>query len=324
MIAKLLPEGTPSLILLDELMNYVNRSRKSGLGGQLHSFLHNLSEVARGRKNVVLAVSIPGSELEMTVEDDADFERFKKILDRLGKAVLMSAETETSEIIRRRLFEWEGLPSDAKATVREYAEWIQDHRDQMPTWSRSTRLTKPSQRPTRSIRLPCRCSREVARCAAISANTRCPSPPSALGRRSYRMATRGVRRTRLSPSAPRRLGTHASGLLRSSSSESSDSKGPLPLTSRGAPRPTRSVSTWKPPRQSRRHGSTARWPRPFSSSRTAVSRGAKPPFLEIRLAVSEPGIDLASVDQCLEALTEACYYLHPEKGGYRFEFKGNG
>lgn len=51
--------------------------------------------------------SIPASELEMTAEDRSDYERFKKLLDRLGKAVIMSAESETSEIIRRRLFEWD-------------------------------------------------------------------------------------------------------------------------------------------------------------------------------------------------------------------------
>ena len=44
-------------------------------------------------------------ELEMTAEDQSDYERFKKMLDRLGKAVIMSAEAETSEIIRRRLTE---------------------------------------------------------------------------------------------------------------------------------------------------------------------------------------------------------------------------
>jgi hypothetical protein len=50
----------------------------------------------------------------MTAEDEADFERFEKLLDRVGKAMIMSAEWETSEIIRRRLFEWGGLPDDAK------------------------------------------------------------------------------------------------------------------------------------------------------------------------------------------------------------------
>lgn len=131
-IERMLPKGKPTLILFDELMNYVSRSRKSRLAGQLYTFLHNLSEVARGRDNVVLAVSIPASELEMTAEDQSDFERFKKLLDRLGKAVIMSAET--SEIIRRRIFEWQGLPKDALATVEEYEAWLQANKQQLPSW----------------------------------------------------------------------------------------------------------------------------------------------------------------------------------------------
>jgi hypothetical protein len=102
-IRKILPEGYSSLILLDEVMNLVSRSRKSGLGSQFYNFLQNLSEVARSAPKVVLAVSIPASELEMTAEDQSDYERFKKMLDRLGKPMVMSAESETSEIIRRRL-----------------------------------------------------------------------------------------------------------------------------------------------------------------------------------------------------------------------------
>src|SRR5262249_55081756 len=81
-----------------------------------------------------LAVSIPASELEMTAEDQSDFDRYKKLLDRLGKAVVMSAETETSEIIRRRLFEWGGLPREAKTTASEYSEWLLANRQQVPTW----------------------------------------------------------------------------------------------------------------------------------------------------------------------------------------------
>ena len=143
-IRQLFPKDKPSLILMDELMNYVSRNRKSGLGTQLYNFLQNLSEVARGLDNVVLAVSIPASELEMTAEDQSDYERFKKMLDRLGKAIVMSAEAETSEIIRRRLFEWderaitsEGkvmLPKDALETCNEYGDWVVDHRQQLPNW----------------------------------------------------------------------------------------------------------------------------------------------------------------------------------------------
>jgi Protein of unknown function (DUF499) len=143
-IRQFLPKDKPCLILMDELMNYVSRSRKMGMGAQLYSFLQNLSEVARGQDNMVLAVSIPASEMEMTSEDRSDYERLKKLLDRLGKAILMSAGTETSEIIRRRLFEWDDrafsqigkvlLPKDATETCAEYAKWVLENRKQLTGW----------------------------------------------------------------------------------------------------------------------------------------------------------------------------------------------
>lgn len=67
----------PCLILMDELMNYITRHRKSGLSAQFYTFLQNLSEEARGRKGMVLAVSIPASELEMSAEDQSDHDRLK-------------------------------------------------------------------------------------------------------------------------------------------------------------------------------------------------------------------------------------------------------
>ena len=122
-IRAFLPKDQPVLILMDELMNFVSRSRKSGMAAQLYSFLHNLSEEARGRDNMVLAVSIPASELEMSADDQSDYERFKKLLDRVGKAVIMSAESETSEIIRRRLFEWDenAVTSDGRVLLNRDA-----------------------------------------------------------------------------------------------------------------------------------------------------------------------------------------------------------
>jgi len=53
----------------------------------------------------------------MNPEDQRDYESLKKLLDRLGKAVIMAVETETAEIIRRRLFDWTGLPEEAKRTA---------------------------------------------------------------------------------------------------------------------------------------------------------------------------------------------------------------
>lgn len=117
------------LLLFDELLNYVSKHRNyHDLGAQFYNFLHTLTEFVRSRNNIVMAVSIPASELEMNTEDQADYDRFKKMLDRLGKAMFMSAEKETTEIIRRRLFEWYGLPDDARKTISEYVSWIDEHK----------------------------------------------------------------------------------------------------------------------------------------------------------------------------------------------------
>jgi hypothetical protein len=117
------------LLLFDELLNYVSKHRRyHDLGAQFYNFLQSLTEFVRSRANIVLAVSIPASEMEMNAEDQADYDRFKKMLDRLGKAMFMSAEKETSEIIRRRLFDWRGLPSDAKKTIGEYVTWLEEHK----------------------------------------------------------------------------------------------------------------------------------------------------------------------------------------------------
>jgi hypothetical protein len=125
-IRKMLPKE-PSLILMDELLNYVSRARKTGLSTQLYDFLQNLSEEARAQEHVVLCVSIPASELEMNPEDQRDYDSYKKLLDRVGKAVSMSSDTEVTEIIRRRLFDWSGFSDDMKRTISAYAEWAKDH-----------------------------------------------------------------------------------------------------------------------------------------------------------------------------------------------------
>ena len=126
MLRRMLPDG-PTLILVDELLNYVSRSRKTGLRAQLYNFLQALSEEARARNNLALCVSIPASEIEMNPEDQRDYDAYKKLLDRVGKAISMASETEVNEIIRRRLFDWGGLPTAGKDSRRAYAEWARDH-----------------------------------------------------------------------------------------------------------------------------------------------------------------------------------------------------
>jgi RNase H-fold protein (predicted Holliday junction resolvase) len=143
-IRAMLPKDRPNLILIDEVLHYVSTYRSLEYNDRLYNFLQSLSETVRGETNTVLVVSIPASEMEYTEKDEADEQRFKKMLDRLGLAIMMSAESETSEIIRRRLFDWDPkyisagdkimLSRDAIATCNEYADWMVEHRQQLPNW----------------------------------------------------------------------------------------------------------------------------------------------------------------------------------------------
>ncbi len=134
-IREMLPTG-PTLILMDELLNYISAGRKLGMRDQFFNFLQNLCEEARARTNLVLCVSIPRSDLEMNPDDQRDHDSIKKLCDRLGKAILMSADKEMSEIIRRRLFEWNGINDDAKKTITAYAEWAADHSPELAGFDR--------------------------------------------------------------------------------------------------------------------------------------------------------------------------------------------
>lgn len=152
----------PILILMDEVMSYISRYRAAGSGGQMVNFIHTLTEEARAHNNVVVAVAIPFSETEMTAEDWEDYRRLTKVLDRLGKPVLLSAEADIPEIIRRRLFEWneraldaEGrvlLPRDAVETCQAYAGWVQEQRQSLPSWFPIDRASTCSRPPTPSTR----------------------------------------------------------------------------------------------------------------------------------------------------------------------------
>ena len=134
-IREMLPTG-PTLILMDELLNYISSGRKLGMRDQFFNFLQNLCEEARARTNLVLCVSIPRSDLEMNPDDQRDHDSIKKLCDRTGKAILMSADREMSEIIRRRLFEWNGINDDAKKTISAYAEWAADHAPELAGFDR--------------------------------------------------------------------------------------------------------------------------------------------------------------------------------------------
>ncbi len=323
-VSKMLPADRPVLILLDELMNYVSRSRKSGLAGQFYNFLHNLSEVSRARDNVVLAVSIPASELEMTAEDQSDYERLKKLLDRVGKAVIMSSEDETSEIIRRRLFEWHGLPTDASITVADYSDWMEAHRHQLPSWFPidNAREALGSSYPFHPSVLSVferkwqalprfQQTRGVLRLLALWVS------------HAYVEGFKGAHRDPLITlgTAPlddpifRAAVFEQLGEARLEGAVTTDIVGKehahaLRLDKEG----TAEI------RKMRLHQKVATTI--LFESNGGQHRG-EATLPEVRLAVAEPDLDIGNVEQSLEALTDTCYFLSSEKNRYRFSFQPN-
>lgn len=333
-IRKFLPSDRPSLILIDELLNYVSRNRRSGLSGQLYSFVQNLAEEARASDRVVLVVSIPASEFEMTAEDQSDYERFKKLLDRLGKAVVMSAETETSEIIRRRLFEWDTrvvsasgrvlIPREASETAKEYADWLNEHRAQFPAWFSADHArenfesTYPFHPAVLSVferkwqELPrFQQTRGVLRLLAMWVSD------------AYQQGFKGADRDPLIGlgTAPLHESFFRSAVFEQLGETKLEGAVTTDIAGKKDSHAVRldeeAVDTIKKARLHQKVATSIF----FESNGGQTKSEATVP--EIRLAVAGPGIDLGNVEIALEALSEACYYLTSERSRYSFGLKEN-
>jgi hypothetical protein len=326
LIDKFLPRDKPALVLIDELMNFVSSGRKLGMAAQTYNFLQNLSEEVRGRDNVVLAVSIPASELEMNPEDVGDYQRLDKLLDRVGKPVLMSSEGEASEIIRRRLFDWDGvLDNDSKKTVAAYAEWVVDHRQQVPSWfpvdqaREAFEAAYPFHPMTLSVferkwqALPrFQQTRGILRLLALWVS------------RAYVDGFKGAHRDPLVG-----LGTAPldDSVFRSATFEQ---LGENRLEAAVTTDVCGKKDSWAvrldkeaedAVKRARLHRKVATVV--FFESNGGQAKTAEATVPEIRLAVAEPDLDIGHVDTVLEALAASCYYLTSERNRYRFSLSPN-
>lgn len=323
-IRKTFPKGKPVLILMDELMNYVNRFRRIGLAAQLYSYLQNLSEEARANENVVLAVSIPASELEMSDEDEADYTRYKKVLDRLGKPVIMSSEGETSEIIRRRIFEWGGLPDEARKAASEYADWAVEHRLQIPNWFPADNAkelfeaTYPFHPMVLSVferkwqALPrFQRTRGVLRLLALWVSY------------AYQSGFKGALKDPVITlgSAPLEDPMFRTAVLEQLGESRLEGSITTDITGRTESHAVRldkeAVDTIK---KSLLHQRVAK--SIFFESNGGQLR-AEATLPEIRLAVSDPSIDIGNVETVLEDLIQACYFLSVENNRFKFSLYPN-
>ncbi len=334
-IRKMFPKDKPCLILMDELMNYASRNRKSGLGAQLYHFIQNLSETARGEKNVVVAISIPSSmDLEMTPEDHTDYERLKKMLDRVGKAIMISAESETSEIIRRRLFEWDPqqltadgrvmLSRDALATCSEYAEWMQAHRQQIPNWFPVDNAQKEFEAtyPFHPVAL----SVFARKWAALPRFQRTRGILRLLAlwvSKTYQEGYKYLHRDALIGlgTAPLDDPTFRAAMFEQLGQDKLEVAITTDICGKGDSFATRldeeAVEAIKKARLHRKIATTI-----FFESNGGMAKG-EATVPEIRLAVAEPNLDVGNVETVLETLGTSCYFLTIERNKYRFGLSPN-
>jgi hypothetical protein len=322
-IRALLPE-TPTLILLDEVMNFISSTRRSGLASQFYNFIQSLSEEARARNNIVLAVSIPASiGLEMNPEDQEDYEKLKKLLDRLGKAILMSADTETAEIIRRRLFEWGGLPDAAKKTAATYSEWVVEHRQMLGDVDADSARERfaacyPFHPAVLSVferkwqALPrFQKTRGVLRLLALWVS------------KAYLDGYRGAHKDPLIGlgTAPLEDPNFRAALFEQLGN--SDLEGPVTTDIGGK----KDAHAARLDREAPEALKKARLHQKVATAILFESNGgqtrAEATMPEIRFAVVEPDLDIANVETAIEGLTASCYYLSSDRNRYRFSLAFN-
>lgn len=331
-IRKILPEKEPCLILFDELLNYASRFRSLKLNEQIYDFLLNLSGALNQRS--VLVVSIPASELEMSADDVADFERLTKMLDRVGKAMTMTAGAETSEIIRRRLFEWdtrainaEGrviLMKDAQDTCYEFARWVGNHATELSS-------SVPSEHARAHFEAcypfhPCVLSVFERKWQSVPKFQQTRGILRLLALWIQHAYEQGYRKAHPDPLLTLGTAPFSEPLFRAAVFEQLGSRAletavTVDIAGR---KEAHSIALDEQAvdaiRKEQLHQKVATAVFFESNGGTTRSEATLP---EIRLAVGHPDLDLGNIETALDGLTDRCYYLTVERKNYKFSLKEN-
>src|SRR5271157_2085786 len=122
--------GGPVLILMDEVLNFINRHRS--LADPFYAFLDNLVRAATGTRHVAVVLSLPKSAVEMTHYEQDWQDRITKIVKRVARDLIANDESEVSEVVRRRLFEDLGPERTRAQVAKTYADWCFERRAELP------------------------------------------------------------------------------------------------------------------------------------------------------------------------------------------------
>ncbi|MDI6868426.1 MAG: DUF499 domain-containing protein [Coprothermobacterota bacterium] len=142
LILEMLSRSGPTLILIDEMLEYITRFSKveEGKGtpkGQVIAFLQELSEAVKTRADALLVLTLPSSLLEQYDEEaQRALEQMEHIIGRMETIYTPVDEVEISEIIRKRLFEDLGDPSIHRQVAEAYYHLYQELKNDIPSEAR--------------------------------------------------------------------------------------------------------------------------------------------------------------------------------------------
>ena len=117
-------------LLLDEVLNFVNRHRHMAEG--FHAFVQNLTVAVTGTTPAAAVISLPRSQVEMTDWDRQWQNRITKIVHRVARDLIANDESEIGEVVRRRLFEDLGDERARRKVARTYADWCFERTARLP------------------------------------------------------------------------------------------------------------------------------------------------------------------------------------------------
>jgi len=327
-IRQFLPADRPTLVLMDEVMNFMTGARgvrveDSTLASQFYEFVHNLTEEADSRDGLAVVVSLPKSEGEMSAEDEADFNRLENVTKRVAMPYVLAKDLEIPEIVRRRLFESTGSEAEVESVVEACSAWVRERKDLVAGWL-------PSDRADEFFRVsypfhPAVLSVFERKWQTLASFGRTRGILRLLAQWVSIAYAEGFEEARDEPliglgAAPLDDQFFRAAVLEQLGTEQLAGAIQADIAGPGAHAERLDADAPDTLRKARVHRQVATAVL-FESSGGQIKEVATLP--EVRLAVGRPGVEVGNIETAVEALRSSCYYLATQAGGYRFSLKPN-
>jgi uncharacterized protein len=142
-IRQLIEKASPCVILVDELLAFIRQLEtgqkfKAGTFDSNLSFIQALTEAMKLVPNAMLLASLPESELEVGgIMGQRTLNSLEKYFARVESVWKPVASREAFEIVRRRLFEYAGDPSEVESVSRQFFDYYRANSEKFPIETQS-------------------------------------------------------------------------------------------------------------------------------------------------------------------------------------------